>query len=121
MAWGDMHAVAPAHDYILCGWRVRSVVVLPEVMPWTGDDRPPDLTIRIGSAPDMAEALTHGQVQVDRNGAARIGARGVANFLIRQGREVIVEPHQDLQMPDFRAWLLGPVLGILCHQRGIFP
>ena len=32
-------------DYVLCGWRVRSALPLPEVAPWRGDDRPPDVTI----------------------------------------------------------------------------
>jgi hypothetical protein len=34
-----------ATDYFLCGLRVRAAVPLPDLLPWTGDDRMPDVTI----------------------------------------------------------------------------
>ena len=110
-----------ARDYLLCGWRVRSTLALPEAMPWTGDERPPDVCVRFGSVPDLPNPVTLGQIQVGEDGSGRIGVKGIADFFVREGREVIVEPHKDPAAPDFRAWLLGPILGILCHQRGIFP
>ncbi len=110
-------------DYVLCGWRVRSAVPLPDAMRWTGDDRPPDVTIRVGSAPALLDPVLHGTgpVQVGRDGLCRLGIDHVACFLVRNGREVVVEPRGDIGTPEFRSWLLGAVLGMLCHQRRLFP
>jgi len=110
-------------DHVICGWRVRSALSLPDAMPWTGDDRSPDLTIRFGSAPALIDPVLHGTgpVQVGRDGVCRLGIDHVAYFLVRGGREVIVEPRGDISTPEFRSWLLGAVLGMLCHQRGLFP
>jgi hypothetical protein len=111
------------NDYVLCGWRVRSAVVLPDAMRWAGDDRSPDVIIRFGAAPALVAPVLHGTgpVQVGRDGVCRLGVKQVANFLVLNGREVIVEPQGDLSTPEFRAWLLGPAVGMLCHQRGLFP
>jgi HPr Serine kinase C-terminal domain len=116
-------ASPPIPDYFLCGWRVRSVVVLPEALPWTGDDRPPDVTIRFGSAPPLPDPSLKGEgpVQVGRDGVCRLDIKHIAGFLVVEGREVIVEPRGGLDTLEFRSWLLGPVLGMLCHQRGLFP
>jgi HPr Serine kinase C-terminal domain len=110
-------------DRVICGWRVRSAVPLPDAMPWTGDDRPPDVTIRFGSAPALIDPVLHGTgpMQVGRDGLCRLGIDNIASFLTREGREVVVEPRGDISNPEFRSWLLGPVLGMLCHQRGLFP
>lgn len=110
-------------DHVLCGWRTRSALPLPDAMPWTGDDRAPDLTIRLGSAPALIDPVLHdtGPVQVGRDGVCRLGIDDIAYFLVRNGREVVVEPRGDIGSPEFRGWLLGPVLGMLCHQRGLFP
>jgi hypothetical protein len=119
------HETAPSavNDYVLCGWRVRSAVPLPEAMPWIGDGRSPDVRIRFGAAPALVDPVLHGSgpVQVGADGVCRFGIKQVASFLVVGGSEVIVEPHGPLDAPEFRAWLLGPVLGMLCHQRGLFP
>jgi hypothetical protein len=109
-------------DYVLCGWRVRSAVPLPEAMPWRGDDRPPDVTIRFGSAPDLRDMVgSAGGVRVGPDGTCRLEIEDVGCLLVVGGREVVVESCGQLDTPEARAWLLGPVLGILCHQRGLFP
>src|SRR5262245_16919533 len=55
----SLHTGGPRRtgDYALCGWRVRSAVELPEVMPWMGDDRAPDLVIRLGAAPPLRDPI----------------------------------------------------------------
>jgi hypothetical protein len=110
-------------DYFLCGWRVRSAIELPEAMPWAGDDRSPDVTVRFGAAPALGNPVLRGSepVQVGADGTCRLAIKDVACFLVIAGSEVIVEPRGDLDAPEFRGWLLGAVLGMLCHQRGLFP
>lgn len=124
-AGGSLQPRAPSgvRDHALCGWRVRSALPLPEVLAWTGDDRQPDITIRLGSAPPLSDPVSKasGPVQVGRDGTCRLAIEDVASFLVVAGRDVIVEPRIGLDAPDLRDWLLGVVLGMLCHQRGLFP
>jgi hypothetical protein len=110
-------------DHVLCGWRVRSALSLPEVAPWIGDDRAPDITIRLGSAPPLCEPFTRGagRVQIGRDGVCRLEVKDVASFLVSAGRDVVVEPDVHCDAPELREWFLGVVLGMLCHQRGVFP
>jgi hypothetical protein len=115
---------APARDYVMCGWRVRSELSLPEAAPWTGDDRSADITIRFGPAPNVASPIREGRpgvAQIGRNGDCCLEVPGVARYFVTEGRHVTVEPQGDPDGLLLRAWLLGSVLGILCHQRGLFP
>jgi hypothetical protein len=110
-------------DYFLCGLRVRATVPLPDLLAWIGDDRTPDVIIRLGTAPALLDPVLQGSgpVQVGRDGTCRLAIKDVASFLVLDGRTVIVEPHGDLDTPAFRGWLLGAVLGMVCHQRGLYP
>lgn len=110
-------------DYWLCGWRVRSELPLPELIAWQGDDRPPELTITIGPVPDTLEnAEPAGPfVMVGADGTVRFEVKAVGAFLVRNGREVTVEPRLAPDAPDLGLFLLGSVFGILCHQRGLLP
>jgi len=109
-------------DYSLCGFRVRSAVPLPEVLPWSGDDRAPDVTISCGSAPPLRDPVGQGgPAQVARDGTCRLQFDSIGHFLMAGGREVIVDPVREIDSPELHAILLGPVLGVLCHQRRLFP
>lgn len=44
----------------------------------------------------------------------------VANFLVRHGREVLVEPAPGAVPADIRAYLLSPIFSSLCHQAGMY-
>src|SRR5207237_7475894 len=60
-------------------------------------------------------------VQMGRDGACRLEFEYIGHFHVAGGCDVIVEPRGPLDTPEFRATLLGPVLGTLCHQHGRFP
>jgi len=45
---------------------------------------------------------------------------GVANFLVRHGCEILVEPAENTQDEEIRAYLLSPVFSALCHQAGMY-
>jgi hypothetical protein len=110
-------------DYFLCGWRVRAALALPELMPWSGDDRPPDVEIRTGpGSDDLCDAVDVSPVlQIDRHGSARLSIEGVASYTVRAGREIRIDSNTDPSFPDVRVFLFGAVLGMLCHQRGLLP
>lgn len=81
-----------------------------------------DATIVMGTVP--ADCLPEGS----RKGAHFLGGdqvllviEGVAKYLISAGNEVLIEPFPDARQDMVRLYLLGSVLGILLHQRGILP
>ncbi len=110
-------------DLALCGWRVRSEWPLPELMAWHGADGPADILIRRGdvSANFSGTVRRTPLVEVNDRNWLRFTVRNVAEYLVRDGNEVIVDtPHPD-DTPDVGLFLLGSVLGFLCHQRGLLP
>jgi hypothetical protein len=45
----------------------------------------------------------------------------VGRFLVRDGREMLVEPHPGVPDGNVRAYLLGSAMGALLQQRGLLP
>jgi len=109
-------------DNYLCSWRVHSELKLPELAPWSGDDRPPDVVIRFGEVPDRLDDLVDDDsfLQVDRRGACLLRIDNVATYFVTP-REIVVSPRPGAVDAEIRVFLLGSVFGFLCHQRGLFP
>lgn len=111
-------------DRSLFGWRVRSAIPLPELSPWLGDDRSPEVEIRLGNVPVHLEGAEEDEgpfLQIGPDGTCRFEMPAVARYLVRQGSEIVVEPRVPFTDPAVRRFLLGTVLGLLCHQRGVLP
>jgi hypothetical protein len=110
-------------DYALGGWRVASVIDLPELPYWPEEPGEPDVTIELGDVPAiLADAtLLTPFMQTDGKGRARNSIAGVADYLIEHGRRITVAPAMDPNTPDVRLFLLGSVFGVLCNQRGVLP
>lgn len=111
------------HDRILCGWRVRSSLALPELLPWPDDDSPIDVEIDFGQIIEPGEAplfvLPHSRLWAD--GAFLLALDGVGRYWVEGGRRVVIEPAPGIAECELRVFLLGTVLGVLCHQRGLLP
>ena len=110
-------------DYRLCGWRVRSDLALPDLLPWHGDDRAPDIHIRLTEVPAALTDPVHAGplLQIARDGTCRFALPRVGAYLVRQGREILVQPADDPEATAVRTFLFGTVFGLLCHQRGTLP
>ncbi len=110
-------------DGFLCGWRVVSEIDLPELVSWTGDDRIPDVAVRVAATPRQLDDLVHHDqfIQVAQDGAILLTVDGIATCLVRSPSEVIVTPHPGSHSDEIKLLLLGSVLGFLCHLRGLFP
>ncbi len=109
-------------DYSLCGWRVHSELPLSELLPWRGDDRAPDVTIRLGEVPPLEEPVLCGPfLAVGRGGVGRFEVRDVAAFRVCGGSEITIDPKLPADAPDIGLFLFGSVFGLLCHQRGELP
>lgn len=111
------------HNSWLCGWLVTSELPLPDLMPWTADNRPADVEIRLGNVPgQLPNATSFGPLlQIAPNGTCRFAVPGVAAYLIENARTVTIAPETDPNTAEIRVFLLGTVFGILCHQKGLLP
>lgn len=112
------------HDHALCGWRVASALPLPDLLPWTGGSRAPDIVVELGHVPERLEHLKVDMplLQVAGDGTCRFAVPGVATYLIDPtGRHVLIDPMIEAQAPDIRVFFLGTVFGILCYRRGLLP
>lgn len=110
-------------DFSLCGWRVSSELRFHELLPWTGDDRPADITIRFGPVPTPTSGEWRGGplLQVRTDGACRFALDKIGSYLITGGREIVIDPVVAHDTPDLSLFLLGTCFGVLCHQRGLLP
>lgn len=110
------------YGYTLFGWRVKSALPLPELLPWRGDARAPDLVIELGAAPPVDPHIPSYSpaLQICPTGV-RVAIPAVATYWVEAGRRVIVQPTMPEDATDIRVFLLGTVLAILCFQRGLLP
>lgn len=110
-------------DFILCGWRVRSELALPELLPWQGDDRPVDVEISVGQIikPVEAPLFVRPHWALWSNSGYFLEIEGVGRFWVEHGRRVLVEPAPGVAGSELGAFILGTILGVLCHQRGLLP
>jgi hypothetical protein len=119
----EENAMKSSEDLLLCGWRVRSEVPLPELSVWAGTDREPDIQIRIGPIcePPLAGVVhdAHGEVAAD--GTFLLSEPGVARYRVDQACTVTIEPILDPASSMVRSHLFGTILGVLCHRRGLLP
>ncbi|HYH37818.1 MAG TPA: serine kinase, partial [Azospirillum sp.] len=95
-------------NYALCGLKVASDLPLPDLLPWTGDDRAPDIEVQLGGVPErVAEPVLHDGplLQVGAEGSCRFVIAGVAAYLVENGRRVTVQPFMDANAPDVRVFL----------------
>lgn len=108
---------APSGDFFVYGLRVRSELRLPELLPATGQN-PPQVIIRLGTMPDHPDS-TPGVHAMD--GGVLLVVQGVAQFWIKNGTEIVVEPNSGVPVKNVRLFLLGSAMGVLLHQRGLLP
>lgn len=104
-------------------FRLRSGIPLGELTPADdpGDARPV-VEIRLGKLPELlagAPPAVHGLQAA--NGEALLTVPGNARYLIREGREIVVDPLPGAAERNVRLFLLGSALGILVYQRGLLP
>lgn len=88
-----------------------------------------DVRIRYLELPDslISDSITQPEVferpgcriLVDEN-AMCIEWDRVGRFLVREGREVLVDADADATEEDLQPFLTGPILAVLLHQRGSF-
>jgi hypothetical protein len=103
--------------YSTYGLIIRSPIALPELNATNGK---PDVVIRFGR---LAQGgpwgnRESGELQV-RGADIYLMWDDIGYFLIRGGREIIIEPLSDIQEHVLRLFVLGTTLAMLLCQRGL--
>jgi hypothetical protein len=89
---------------------IHSELELPGLPPGEGE---PDVSIRFGKVPAMRRRATlHEEFASTEN---------AGNFLIREGKEILVYPQENANADLLRVVLLGKVMAFLLRQRGWLP
>jgi hypothetical protein len=100
----------------------ESEIRLPELIaiPRPHAGQPPDVHIRIGCArPDTTQPGTQiGPFLWTSTRELSLQVPNIARFLVRDGREIWIEPEDASDEDSVRVFLLGAVFGALLHQRG---
>jgi hypothetical protein len=112
--------------YRAFGLLLQSALPLPELRPVPDGHpdaaAPADVIVTLGPAPRPPAPAV--QVVTDVWAGPDVfwmDVPGAARFLVRHGREMIVEAQPGTAEGDIRAYLLGSALGALLHQRGVLP
>ena len=108
--------------YGVHGLVIASEFALPELEP--RQRRPvnaPDVRIAMGAISELPARTTELPYLDAEHGQALLKIPGAGRFLVQDGRNVVVEPDDDADPSVVRLFLLGSVIGLLCHQRGLLP
>ena len=103
------------YSYFAFGLNIDSEIQLPELFPGVGEA---DVTIRLGNV-DQSSA---GEVNRGHHVTAEeihFCYRDVGRFLVRGGREVLINPAPAAEPLLLRLFVLGTILAAVLHQRGL--
>ena len=106
------------HAYVSYGLGIHSTLVLPELT--RADGIAPDIVIRSGETGRRIPKTdsTGSYFRATENEAYLFWER-VGGFLVMNGRDITVEPLPGADEPLVRLPLLGAVLSVALHQRGL--
>jgi hypothetical protein len=116
-AMSPKFAAGGAESHAVFGLTLRSELPLDELPPAPAGATA-DIVIRYGETGAPAEG-TRGYSASEQGTLLRVPK--VARYLIRDGREIVVEPAAGAPGHNVRLFLLGSALGALLHQRGLLP
>jgi hypothetical protein len=102
-------------SYTAYGLKINSALALPELMPAEGRA---DLIVRLGKV-ELAnlDRSASGCIRAT-SGEVHLFWKEAGAFLVRDGREIVVDPAQGIDERILRLVVLGPGLGALLYQRG---
>lgn len=112
-----------AYSYQAYGLSIQATLPLPELVAGkeasVADKRDADIVVRFGKVEgSLAEANdAYRHIHATPEGIY-LSWRGVGAFLVRDGREIIVDPAQGVEERVLRLFILGTTLAMLLHQRG---
>lgn len=105
--------------YRAFGLIISSEIEIPEFIPATGISQ---VEITLGKIPDnILTIYKQGfRFQVSKN-EFLMKFKAWAEFFVKDGKKIIVQPADGVDERDMRVFLLSPVIGMLLHQRKGLP
>jgi hypothetical protein len=110
--------------YRLNGLRLDSDFDLPALPGWDGPAAAPsDVVFRHGKVPSRLDRPDHVAPVFQTGGSTAylLALAGTGRIIVRDGREVTVEPEAAADATVTSAILAGPIQSVLWHQRGLLP
>jgi hypothetical protein len=104
--------------YQIFGLRLLSDVELPE-LPAAAPGADPQISISVRPLPPIDGEREDGFAVTAAGMVLNVPRAG--RYLIRDGREIIVDPDPAGTGANLRLYLLGSAMGALLHQRGLLP
>lgn len=107
--------------YTSYGLSISSAIALPELQTLDRGPGEADVEIRTGQLGDggLDNGKQLGPFLWAGPDALSLEVPNVARFLIREGREIVVEPVPGIDEDSVRVFLLGSAFGALLFQRGL--
>ncbi|MBJ7413882.1 MAG: serine kinase [Niveispirillum sp.] len=113
------------HHYRISGWTLSAEMPLPHLFPCSAPEAGAvaDITVRKGpvQAPTLPLRLNRDGIQVGADGRTVIDIPDYVRIGLADGRDIMIDPGPGVSGPEIQTWLLGPGLGVICHQRGVVP
>jgi len=106
--------------YRVHGLNISSELECPSLEKATGKE---DLFIRFGKVQHTSSVGKdfHGAFTALGKNTLCANIKGIAHYLVKEGREIIIERYPDADDDHVRLFLLGTMLGIILHMRGFLP
>lgn len=106
------------YSYQAYGLTIKSTLELPELV--TTQKSEADVTVQIDELPNSPlsiENVAH-CYQLTLEGMY-IYWEGVGTFLVKEGKDIIIDPVTETDECRLRLFILGAAIGIILHQRGL--
>ncbi len=105
------------HHHRAFGLTIRSCLPLPELLP-VCDPTSADIEVAFGDVPvELPGAVVRGVRYEAAPDRLLLRVDEVARYLVNDGWRVTIEREPGGEDADVRAFLLGPVMGAILHQR----
>lgn len=100
------------------GLTIKSKIDL--LIPTVQSNSQPDVTINFGSVPNPCTVCSWDKVWYGFKGTKELTLKfdDLGVYLIREGREVIIDPVKPIKHDNIRQPILGTVMAMILHQRG---
>lgn len=111
-----------SQTYTAFGLRWQLPFDCPEMGAPSSPDDAADIIVRYDAAPQaLAGAQGAGPFHQVKAQEILFQFPGVARYLIREGREIVIQREEEVPEDDVRLFLLGTAASLLLHQRGMLP
>jgi len=108
------------YSYRVFGISIKSEIELSELLVEVTNV--PDVIIRIGNVPKHLEFVRQrGVLYESSEDQFLFRLETVGAYLVKDGKEIIIQPNKNSTKKEIRLFLLGSIMGALLHQRRVLP